>query len=210
MASPEGRTAGMNSYMTRGSTAKECMLCLMDTFHHRLIMLRPDIETIAINHDPKLRTMMINWAMPPVRKDTKWPEMWVFPPENATEVRPRWGWGMGSTGDRSEAVIPGPKPVGGVGQAVTLTYPRHGKRMTTGKIALFDPANKPVDAWTSAPDKAAGAMYPDNLNSLCLIPKKVLAPMTTYTVKAEAVVAGQTVTKTWKFTTGAAPPASAR
>jgi uncharacterized protein YkwD len=193
--SAEGNKAGTTGWLARGATGKEVVLGLLDTFHHRVIMLRPDVDTVGIAYDGKMRTVMYDPFTAPRSKVARIPEMVAYPPDGATEVRPGW------SGVKSPPVIPGTPPAGGVGQTVTLTFPRSLK-FTEGTITLADQSGKAVDAWTSSPlDPVSKDMFGDNLGTLCLIPKAPLRVSTTYIVKAEAVVGGKKVSKTWQFTT---------
>jgi len=193
--SAEGHKAGMGSCLSMGmKTAKDSYFSLMDTFFHRIPLIRPELETTGISFEGIFAAF--DWANGPARQGVKYPGPLAFPPEGAFNVHSGWG------GHEGPQPFPGDVPQGGVGETVTLTFPTHDK-VIGGKITLTE-GGKEVDAWTSAPDKPANAMFADNMNSLCLIGKVPLKGNTEYTVKVDATVNGQAFTKTWKFTTGEA------
>ncbi len=61
---------------------------------------------------------------------------------------------------------------------------------------------KEVEVWLSSPEKPADARY--QANTICLFPKDVMQPGTSYTVTVTAKVNGKAWTRTWSFTTAAA------
>jgi len=69
------------------------------------------------------------------------------------------------------------------------------------KASLKDPAGNDVPFWLSTPEKPAAADY--QRNTVGIIPKAPLRPVTAYTVTIAAVVRGKPLLRTWTFTTAA-------
>ncbi len=68
------------------------------------------------------------------------------------------------------------------------------------KASLKDAAGNEVAVWLSTPEKPAAADY--QRNTVGLIPKEPLRPLTTYTVSMAARVTGKAWVRTWTFSTG--------
>ena len=201
----DGNKAGMGSVLSFGRpNAREAILGLLDTFYHRVQMLQPDLAVTGINYEDRYGAANVHNG--PKRK-VSWTEPFAYPPDGAIHVRPGWS-GM-------EGPSPIPEvPKGGVGQTVTLTFPS-GKKVKNGTIVLHEggASGPSPDAWVSAPDKpaAGGAgMFPNNMNSICLIAKAPLKTGTLYVAEATAEVDGRPFKQTWSFTTdkggGPRPP----
>jgi hypothetical protein len=67
------------------------------------------------------------------------------------------------------------------------------------KASLKDASGTEVAFWLSTPEKPAAADY--QRNTVAMIPKEPLRPMTAYTVTVAARVSGKAWLKTWSFTT---------
>ena len=68
------------------------------------------------------------------------------------------------------------------------------------KASLKDAAGNDIALWVSSPEKPAAADY--QRNTVGLIPKEPLRPMSTYTVSIAARVTGKAWLRTWSFSTG--------
>ncbi len=193
---PEGHKAGMQSDLSAGqSSAKGSLLSLMDTFFHRVALIKPEVEVVGISYDAGSRYAVVNYGGGPKRKGAKWPGPIAYPPDGATGVRPGW------SGREGPSPIPSGPPQGGVGQTITLTFPPR-ERPKDGKLTLTDPSGKSPEGWTSTPEKPAASMFRTNMNTICFIAKQPLESNTKYKVKVEATVNGKPYLKEWSFTTG--------
>jgi hypothetical protein len=92
---------------------------------------------------------------------------------------------------------PGTPPAG---FPITLRWPPN-VRITGVKARLKTKRGKKVGAHVSWMEKPAHASIAHNQFSICLIPKRVLEPGTTYTVEVEAQVNHAPYAKTFSFTT---------
>lgn len=198
--SPEGAKAGKGSDLSKGQpNAKLMVMGLLDTFYHRVAMIKPELAVSGISYDAASRYGVVNVHNGKKRR-VKWTEPLLYPPPGATGVRPGW------SGREGPSPIPGKPPKGGVGQTVTVTFPRRTK-VVEAKIALKE-GEKAVEAWVTSPEKPAPAgksMFRTNMDTICLIPKHPLKPRTVYTVEVSAKVNGKPFARRWRFTTGEAP-----
>ena len=195
---PDGAKAGLGCVISAASgDARSGVINLLDTFYHRVSMLDPDLAITGINNGNGFTSVNVNGA---AKKPAGIQEPFCYPPPGAINVRTGWNGG--------EAPAPIPVPVvtrDGVGETITLTFPA-GQKVKDGTLALHEAsASGPaVDAWVTAPDKpaAAGAdMFPDNMNTICLIAKSPLKLGTIYVAVATAEVDGKAFKKEWSFTT---------
>jgi uncharacterized protein YkwD len=100
--------------------------------------------------------------------------------------------------------VPDPAPEAGgnpAGYPISVTFPRGQQVRKVAAVFKEDKSGKDVDHWLSSPEKPASeARFQQN--TIGLIAKKPLAPMTTYLVTIKAEVHGKAWEKTWRFTTG--------
>jgi hypothetical protein len=68
------------------------------------------------------------------------------------------------------------------------------------KASLKDAAGNEIPVWLSSPEKPAAVDY--QRNTVGLIPKEPLRPLTTYTVSMAARVTGKAWVRSWTFSTG--------
>jgi uncharacterized protein YkwD len=193
---PEGHKAGMQSDLSAGQrSAKASVLSLMNTFFHRVALIRPEVEVVGISYDPASKFAVVNYGSGPKRKGAKWPGPLAYPPDGATGVPPGW------SGREGPSPIPSAPPSGGVSQTVTLTFPRT-QRPKGAKVTVTESGGGTVNGWVSTPEKPAARMFRDNMNTVCFIGKAPFKSNTTYRVKVEATVRGKPFVKEWQFTTG--------
>jgi uncharacterized protein YkwD len=192
----DGARAGMGCVISGGAgDARSGVINLLDTFYHRVSMLDPDLVITGINNGEGYTSVNVHNG---TKKPGGIKEPFCYPPPDAVNVRTGW----------NGAEAPAPIPVttrDGVGETITLTFPA-GQKVKGGTLALHEgsASGAAVDAWVSAPDKpaAAGAsMFPDNMNTICLIAKAPLKIGTLYFVEATADVDGKAFKKEWSFTT---------
>lgn len=100
--------------------------------------------------------------------------------------------------------IPSPLPPNAtfpVGFSITLTF-NGGDKITDVTACLKDANNKPIEFYLSCPEKPAyAARYPNNMNTICVIPKLVLSKKMEYFIEIKCKVNGKDFTKKWSFTT---------
>lgn len=193
---PEGHKAGMQSDLSAGqASAKASLLGLMNTFFHRIALIRPHVEVVGISYDPASKFAVVNYGSGPKRKGAKWPGPLPYPPDGATGVPPGW------SGHEGPSPIPVSPPAGGVSQTVTLTFPP-GQRPKGSKVTVTESGGGKVDGWVSTPEKPAAKMFRDNMNTICFIGKAPFKSNTTYQARVEATVSGKPFVKEWRFTTG--------
>ncbi|MDB5100386.1 MAG: hypothetical protein JWM80_4807 [Cyanobacteria bacterium RYN_339] len=104
--------------------------------------------------------------------------------------------------------FPNPIPAGHtgpVGYPLTLQEPSSAK-MTGFKGSLTDDAGHDVPCYYSDKEHQASSLY-DQGNVVCLLPQLPLDLATTYHVKVSGTLDGQSITRTWTFTSRPAPAA---
>jgi uncharacterized protein YkwD len=198
--SPEGEKSGKGSNLSMGTPdAKAMMLGLLDTFFHRVAMIKPDLAVSGISYDAESRYGVIN-VFDGKRNKVAWTEPIPYPPPNAQNVRPSW------SGNEGPSPIPESPPKGGVGQTVTLTFSPKTKVVEVKMVLKEDQTE--IAAWVTTPENPAPAgksMFPTNMDTICLIAKSPLKPNTRYSVEVSAKVNGAPFAKTWTFATGEVP-----
>jgi hypothetical protein len=213
----KGRTAGRASVIagSRGGPFPGGAVTAVDgwmaSFFHRIPFLNPDLKRIGIgyatNTTGNVWFVVLNaksgvepdFKVKPERTDSV-----IYPSDKQKEIPRVFNLG----GDE----IPNPLPRGATplqsGYPITATFP-DGVRVEEATATLeWLPERKlpdfvvtSVPVWLSTPEKPANT-FDHQQNTVCLIPKAPLQPLTTYRVKVRAKVNGDWKEKTWNFSTG--------
>lgn len=112
----------------------------------------------------------------------------------------------------SDGEEPDPLPLdpdGRAGYPITATFPKESP-LRKARATLTDATGRAVPCWISSPEKPANPKFvPHQGTTICLIAKDPLKPATSYRVTIEGERSGTPFTKTWQFTTSAAPDSDA-
>lgn len=95
---------------------------------------------------------------------------------------------------------PSPVPSGGAGTPVVVTLAA-GAKVKDVSVEFVAVGGAAVEVYVSTPDAPANRAVPDNLGSVCVIPKKMLESAATYRVTIKASVNGAPKSWTTEFTT---------
>jgi uncharacterized protein YkwD len=173
---------------------------LMSTFFHRVPLLHPDLRHVGIGTARG-------------RQKGQWHWVTVVDIRDSRRSGGSRGWVVLYPGDGQKDVPttflntehPSPTPPEGFGKklgyCVTATFAAATK-VAGAEARLTGPDGEALDAWVSSPSRpAAGAQV--QMNTVCIIAKTPLRPMTTYTATVNASVDGKDQRRSWSFTTGA-------
>ncbi|MCZ7648055.1 MAG: CAP domain-containing protein [Planctomycetota bacterium] len=77
----EGHKSGMGSCLAQGRpNARESLLGLLDSFFHRIPLIRPELEFTTVSYDPNGRFGVFDWQNGTPRKSPQWPGPLCYPP----------------------------------------------------------------------------------------------------------------------------------
>jgi uncharacterized protein YkwD len=182
---------------------------LMATLFHRIPMLEPDLKRIGIGHAATaqgtvwqvvidVRSGVEHEFLAPLRAEPV-----IFPPDKQKDVPRTFGLGG------MEEPNPIPFATGHCGYPVTVSFPKDDQIQEATAILEYVPTKKlpdymvaQVPVWLSTPERPALPMQSQQ-NTICLIAKGKLPPLTAHKVTVRAKVNGEPWEKVWKFTTGA-------
>jgi hypothetical protein len=166
----------------------------MASLFHRVPILHPHLKTVGIGAEKGGQwgwVTLLDVMSGRVAGRTAGPVAW--PVDKQTDVPLAFG-----------GEIPNPIPEdkdGKAGYPITVTFVN--SEPVKEATATLKAGKDAVEVWLSSPEKPADPRY--QANTICLFPKDVLKPGTTYTVTMSAKVNNKPWTKTWSFTTAAKP-----
>ncbi len=192
--SEEGARAGTSSvihYFGISRDLTDSVDSLMATLYHRVQMLDPRLETSGVGwafDRDGASVVVMHIAM---TTGAAGDEPVASPGADQKDVPLEFGLGGRETPDPVPAESRGPS-----GYPITIQFPWVPKEITAR--LLLD--GKEVECWLSTPQRPARGDWPQP-KVACLIPKKPLEAVRTYTVEAAAKKGDVAWTKTWGFTT---------
>ena len=185
-----GAAAGRQSGLSHGEDVVAAVDGLMSTLYHRIGFLDPGWKKAGTGQkrggDSGVVSAVNHYGAHEFTSERK---AVAWPPAGAKDLPVRFQ-------DESPDPVPGDDPAG---YPVTLTF-FGGGTITKARGRLTE-NGRDVPCWVTSPADPARKDRPENARSICLIPKAPLKARATYTVKIEAVVDGEPMTKEWSFTT---------
>jgi uncharacterized protein YkwD len=165
-------------------------------FHNRVTMLYPGLTKIGLG----------------VTDDPAGGQLWVLEPyEFAGAIRPTLGLRYPAPDQKD---VPLAYPGGGTNHPVADPKLRDkagfastaifwtGEEVRNARATLTKKNGGEVECWKSSPEQPA--LAGKDQDSICLVPKALLEPATTYEVRMSATVGGKAWESSWSFTTEAA------
>jgi len=197
---PEGQKAAKMSVISFASGSKDQTMGLdlwMGSFFHRIPLLDPTLTKVGVGYASKGRDAFMVLDPRSGKGRNKEPRAIVYPVDGHKDVPCVFSLGA------PEA--PNPIPDNGdpkkTGQPITVTFFQDREPVIRDATAtLTDASGKEVEHWLTWPEKPAVKGF--GRDTICLLPKAVLKPDTTYKVVVKAKVDGKDWTKSWSFRTG--------
>ncbi|HTF57085.1 MAG TPA: Ig-like domain-containing protein [Planctomycetota bacterium] len=190
----EGRKAGTNSISSRAESLSELLEGVVHGPFHRNYALHPGLATIGfgqVRGNDTASVIDVESGMQPVDPTIS---ILLVPRDKATDV-PTGGY------DDNVRIVEG-KSMKDLGYPVSLIFYDPIARVTDVKARIHE-SNREIDMHLSTPEAPAlPSKYPNNRNTILLIPKSRLKPNTTYSVSVQYNLKGQTVKTEWSFKTG--------
>ena len=190
--SKEGERAGKASVIFLGLEGPAAVEGWMGSLFHRIPLLQSRLKKVgyglARGGPAKVTVVLDATNGLGVAKDAA---VVIYPADGQKDVPPAFS-----------PEIPDPIPESDdkkAGYPLTAIF-AEGALVKDVKASLKDASGKELAIWLSTPEKPAAADY--QRNTVGIIPKGPLRPLTTYTVAIAARVTGKPWVKTWTFTTG--------
>lgn len=185
-----GAAAGRHSGLSHGEEIAAAVDGLMSTLYHRIGFLDPGWKKAGTGQKRSGETGVVSVVDHyGAHESTSERKTVAWPPANGTNVPVRFQ-------DEEPDPVPGDDAAG---YPVTLTF-FGGGTVTKARARMME-NGRDVACWVTSPADPARKDRAENVHSICLIPKAPLKARTTYSVKVEAVVDGEAVTREWSFTT---------
>jgi uncharacterized protein YkwD len=192
---PEGQAAARQAAIRLGGggSAVDAVDWMLESVRNRPLVLNPSTQTIGVGaafRAPRGWVWVValspNWRSQPGNPAT------LYPGKNQRDVALHLGLPV------SDMVKDVPKDHA-AGFAVTANFfPTSKLRNVSARLKV---GGQEVECWLSSPEKPLPGTGGNTYAHIVLIPKKPLAPATTYTASFSAVVDDKDWAETWSFTT---------
>ncbi len=191
--SKDGERAGRRSELVQATTMKQAFNHWLDSFYHRIVMLRPDLQKVGMGLVSGFacvdtRSGLTNKSFGP----------YAWPPDGATAVPVGWNIGESPSplGESEPFTV---KEAMAWGYPITLTFSESAIEQV--KAELRDTNGNVQKIFLSTPEKPGNKKVADNLNTVFLMRRSKLSSKTTYVVTVDCQYRGKPYHKQWQFTT---------
>jgi len=198
--SPEGHEAGMRSILSAGTPAERVALGMVNTYFHRIDVIRPDTLLFGVGYSVKYGGIDGRSGMDKSPRQTLWPVL--CPAPGQTDVSLAYG-------KEAPDATPGDPAAG---YPITVQFHTGKLKLTGHALRLAPPPGTParpaakadpgIPCYPFDPETGASNGMTGFLHCVCLIPKDPLQAGTEYEVTMEVDVEGKPWSRTWRFTTG--------
>lgn len=186
--SEQGLMAANNSIIALNKAPAASVDGWFASLYHRIPLLRASLLRVGFASDGGFSVMDVRSGVGEVEEQPV-----AFPANGQLDVPLHM-----------QKELPDPLPVTAprsAGFPITLQFPEDGPEVGSAKATLTDSAGAKVPVYLSCPS-APATNFPQ-MNTVCLIPAKTLTPGVKYTAEVTVNVEGNSVTKSWSFTTKA-------
>ncbi|MBI4613410.1 MAG: hypothetical protein HY720_07335 [Planctomycetes bacterium] len=171
---------------------------LLNTFIHRIPLLEPSLAAVGLARVGPIVLYEYRSGLTRKPDSFQWTEPILYPADGWEGIPVSW------TGESPTYYDFNPARGG---SPITATFPP-GTRVTEATFRLLaDPDGKrvprEVHLWT--PEKPALSMWPDNMNTVCAIPRSRMAHSVAYSCELACKVNGEPKVYLWSFRTEEAP-----
>ena len=189
----EGKKAGECSITSRGESITDQLEGIVHGPFHRTMILNPSLMTTGFGQSKGPRVGSVVDVLSGLKQAESFPKPLAIPSNNSTDVPPAgFDDNIQIVKDRSSKEM---------GYPISLTFFDPAMKPTNVKATLQE-SLKSVDFYLSTPEEPAiPKRYPNNRNSILLIPKNKLQTNTAYKVKITCLVQGDSATFEWEFRT---------
>ncbi len=190
--SPEGELAGKHSNIAYGTSGMyEAIEIWINSLYHRLPLLNPALKKIGFYY--KDGYAVLDCATGINKEYIDWDYV-LFPAPEQEDFKRYFN-------SREE---PNPLPQGAklpVGNFITITFNPSYNINENFKIKLLDYENNEVDIFIQYPTFSSDINFKYRKNTISILPKKILLPLSKYTVSIEGNVNDEYFLKKWDFFT---------
>jgi len=192
--SSEGMKSGENSITSRGEALTDHLEGIIHGAFHRTMILNPPLATTGFGQSQGPKSGSVIDVLSGVKADRTYVGPLAIPSNNSTNVPP--------AGFDDNLQIVKDMAMRELGYPISLTFFDSTLRPTEVKARILE-SLKEVEFYLSTPENPAlPKRYPNNRNTILLIPKRILKEDTDYHVKVSYKIKGVPSDVEWRFRTG--------
>lgn len=192
--SHEGNASGRNSVTSRGQALTNLLESMIHGPFHRTMILNPRFAKTGFGQSNAHKSGSVIDVLSGLVKQATESTILAIPAHNADNVPP-------TCFDDNLPIIPD-RPMRELGYPISLTFFDATQSPKEVRATILENL-KEIEFYLSTPEKPAlPRRYPDNRNTILLIPKSKLRQATEYTVRITYTIRGEAKTQAWQFKTG--------